>query len=62
MVEFAKGQGFVASDDDVAVAVGLKKGNPDRDKINEILAKISDEQRKALWIQLLKTSLCQITR
>ncbi|MGI6550614.1 MAG: transporter substrate-binding domain-containing protein [Syntrophomonadales bacterium] len=45
MVEFAEGEGFVASDDDVAIAVGLKKGNPDVTKINEILAGISEEQR-----------------
>jgi putative lysine transport system substrate-binding protein len=45
MVEFAEGEGFVASDDDVAIAVVLKKGNPDVTKINEILAGISEEQR-----------------
>ncbi len=45
MVEFAEGKGFVASDDDVAIAVGLKKGNPDIAKINEILAGISEDQR-----------------
>ena len=45
MVEFAEGQGFVASDDEVAIAVGLKKGNPDVTKINEILAGVSEEQR-----------------
>jgi len=54
MVEFAKGQGFVASDDDVAVAVGLKKGNPDREKINQILAGLSEEQRKALMDEAIK--------
>jgi putative lysine transport system substrate-binding protein len=48
MVEFAQGQGFEASDDDVAIAVGLKKGNPDREKINEILAGISEDQRLTL--------------
>ncbi|NLV16615.1 MAG: transporter substrate-binding domain-containing protein [Syntrophomonadaceae bacterium] len=45
MVEFDEGQGFVASDDDVAIAVGLKKGNPDVTEINEILAGISEAQR-----------------
>lgn len=48
MVEFAEGQGFEASDDDVAIAVGLKKGNSDREKINEILAGISEDQRLTL--------------
>ncbi|MGE5389602.1 MAG: transporter substrate-binding domain-containing protein [Deltaproteobacteria bacterium] len=54
MVEFAPGKGFQASDDDVAVAVGLKKGNPDREKINEILAKIPDSERKAMMDQAIK--------
>ena len=53
MVEFAKGQGFEASDDDVAIAVGLKKGNPDREKINEILAGISEEERLELMDQAI---------
>lgn len=54
MVEFAAGEGFVASDDDVAIAVGLKKGNTDVDKINEILAGISEEQRKAIMDDAIK--------
>lgn len=54
MVEFAKGQGFVASDDDVAVAVGLKKGSPDVAKINQILAGISEDERKALMDNAIK--------
>jgi len=49
MVEFAEGQGFQASDDDVAIAVGIKKGNTELlNKINEILAGLTDEQKKAL--------------
>ena len=48
MVEFAEGQGFEASDDDVAIAVGLKKGNPDREEINRVLAGVSEEQRLTL--------------
>ncbi len=48
MVEFAEGKGFVASDDDVAIAVGVKKGNPDIPKINEILAGLSEDERTAL--------------
>ncbi|NLZ81656.1 MAG: transporter substrate-binding domain-containing protein [Clostridiales bacterium] len=43
MVEFT--DGFVASDDDVAIAVGLKKDSELTQKINEILAKISEEER-----------------
>ncbi len=55
MVEFAKGQGFKASDDDVAIAVGLKKGNTELAKsINKILAGVSEEQRKALMDAAIK--------
>lgn len=55
MVEFAPGQGFQASDDDVAVAIGLKKGNPELvKKINDILARISEEQRIKLMDNAIK--------
>lgn len=54
MVEFAKGQGFQASDEDVAVAVGLKKGNTDVKKINEVLAGLSDDQRKQIMDTAIK--------
>lgn len=47
MVEFD--EGFEASDDDVAIAVGLKKDSDElRDKINEILAEISEEERQEI--------------
>lgn len=47
MIEFE--DGFEASDDDVAIAVGLKKGSEDlQKKINEILAGISDEKRQEI--------------
>ena len=55
MVEFAPGKGFKASDDDVAIAVGLKKGNSELvESINKILAGVSEEQRKALMDQAIK--------
>jgi len=55
MVEFAEGKGFVASDDDVAVAVGLKKGSTELvEKINKILAGISEEERKTLMDNAIK--------
>ncbi len=54
MVEFAQGQGFEASDEDVAVAVGFKKGNPDIKRVNEILAGISEEQRQAMMDEAIK--------
>ncbi len=54
MVEFEEGKGFQASDEDVAVAVGLKKGNPDLEKINQILATISEEERIRLMDEAIK--------
>lgn len=45
MIEFAEGQGFTASDEDIAVAVGLKKGSELKDKINSILKDISEQDR-----------------
>lgn len=43
MVEFAKDQGFKTSPDDTAIAIGVKKGSPLRQEINQILGTISDE-------------------
>jgi putative lysine transport system substrate-binding protein len=43
MVEFT--DGFAVSDDDTAIAVGLAKNSELTDKINEILAGISEEKR-----------------
>ncbi len=44
MVEFT--DGFVTSEDDTAIAVGLEKNSDLTEKINEILAGISEEDRK----------------
>ena len=46
MVEFE--DGFKADEADTAVAVGLKKGSDVREKINEILAGISEEERQTI--------------
>jgi hypothetical protein len=49
MIQFASGKGFATSDDDVAVAVGLKKGQADLiTKIDKVLAGLSEAQRTAL--------------
>jgi putative lysine transport system substrate-binding protein len=47
-VEFAAGDGFEASVEDTAIAVALRKGDANRDKINEILNAISQAQREEL--------------
>lgn len=46
MVEFT--EGFETSEDDTAIAVGIKKGSDITAKINEILAGISEEERISL--------------
>jgi len=54
-VEFPAGQGFEASEDDVAVAVGIAKGQEDLIAgINEILAGISDEERQEIMNAAVK--------
>lgn len=50
IVKFADGQGFVASEEDTAVAVAVKKGNADLDRINEILAGIPDQEREDMMV------------
>lgn len=47
-VSFEEGSGFEASPEDVAIAVGLKKGSELRDPINELLATISREERQQM--------------
>lgn len=55
MVVFNEGKGFEASEDDTAVAVGIKKGNNELvDKINEILAGISEEERVEIMDNAIK--------
>ena len=54
MVEFKEGQGFKTSDEDTAIAVGLKKDSDLKDKINKILAGISEDERKDLMDQAIK--------
>lgn len=49
-IVFEEGQGFEASDDDVAVAVGLQKGSTLVDGINEILAGIDDATRNQMML------------
>ncbi|TQR18618.1 transporter substrate-binding domain-containing protein [Psychrobacillus soli] len=46
MVEFT--DGFVADEEETAVAVGLKKGSELTEQINEILGKISEEERQEI--------------
>jgi len=55
MVQFAAGKGFKTSDDDVAIAVGVKKGNTElTSSINKVLAGLTEEQRTAIMDQAIK--------
>lgn len=47
-ISFEEGQGFAASPEDVAIAVGVTKGSPLIEQINAVLAGISQEERSAL--------------
>lgn len=52
MVEFS--DGFDTSDDDTAVAIGLKKGSDLAERINRILSGISEEQRLSIMEEAIK--------
>ncbi len=47
-IDFEKGKGFNFSQDDVAIAIGLKKGSELKEKINKILNDISAETKEEL--------------
>lgn len=52
MVEFK--DGFVTSEEDTAIAVGIKKGSELTPKINEILSGISEEEQKSIMDTAIK--------
>ncbi|RHW40333.1 ABC transporter substrate-binding protein [Neobacillus notoginsengisoli] len=52
MVEFE--DGFKTSEDDTAIAVGLKKGSKLTDKINEVLKGISEEEQTTIMDEAIK--------
>lgn len=54
MIEFKKGKGFVTSNDDTAVAVGVAKGSKLTSKINKILAGISEKERTKIMDNAIK--------
>lgn len=45
--------GFMTSLEDTSIAIGLKKDNPDLEKMNEILSGISQEERDAIMDHIL---------
>ncbi|MDO4200277.1 MAG: transporter substrate-binding domain-containing protein [Clostridia bacterium] len=52
-IEFEKGKGFSFSQDEVSIAIGVKKGNPIREEINAALSKIDGDTRT----QLMETAV-----
>ncbi len=46
ILEFPKENGFDASAEDSQVAVGMRKGDPDIEKVNKILAGISQRSEE----------------
>lgn len=54
MVEFDEGAGFQTNPEDVQVAIGMRKNDPDIVKVNEILAGISPEERLDLMDQAIE--------
>ncbi|HHY59379.1 MAG TPA: transporter substrate-binding domain-containing protein [Clostridia bacterium] len=52
MVEFE--DGFVTSPEDTAIAVGLRKDSDLKDKINEILKGISEEERRSIMEEAIR--------
>lgn len=54
-VEFEEGKGFLTTEEDTSVAVGLKKGSDElREQINTILAGISKEDRTQIMDDAIK--------
>ena len=47
-VTFDEGQGFIVSPDDAQIAVGVKQGSELKEKINEVLAGISTDERNEI--------------
>ena len=54
-IGFDAGRGFEYSDDDAAIAVGLKKNSEFTPKINDILKNLSDNERQSLMENAVKT-------
>lgn len=48
MIEFQKGQGFKTNPEDTQIAVGVRKNDPHLNKINEVIANISEKDQKEI--------------
>jgi putative lysine transport system permease protein len=54
MIEFSAADGFQTSPEDTAVAIGMRKGDPDVAAINEFLAGISKDERVKIMDEAIK--------
>ena len=52
-IEFSEGQGFTASEDDTAIAIGLQIGSPLLEKINTVLDGIDQAAREQLMLDAI---------
>ncbi|KAF1299133.1 amino acid ABC transporter permease [Enterococcus sp. JM4C] len=53
MLEFSAEDGFQTTPEDVQVAIGMRKGDPDQEKVNQILATISADERTEIMDQAI---------
>lgn len=53
-IEFGAGKGFTYDENEVSIAVGMKKGSELMDKVNAALKKITQEQREQLMKDAIK--------
>lgn len=55
-IEFGAGKGFTYDVNESNISIGMIKGSPLKDKINEALAKINKEEREELMIKAMSDS------
>lgn len=56
-IEFEKGMGFETSAEDTSIAIGVKKNSDLTEKINEVLKKISSEERDKLMQEMVRLNV-----
>lgn len=54
MLEFTGQNGFQTNPEDVQIAIGMRKGDPDIQKVNQILSGISQKERTEIMDQAIK--------
>ena len=57
MIAFDEGKGFTTSEDDTAIAVGLRKNDPNKEAINQLLGTISKDERNDIMDNVLAIQL-----